>query len=254
MDITLKEFFLKTEEEKSPEKAIRELNKLVGKTYNHIINKNDYSSDYEFDKIINDFTDELIEVTEFILQKRTDLINKIIENPVESNDKVINFNRNNNGTNNFINQNYFAFINLYQQLALDQWMLQNSALKTRTLENECNRVIEKLKNLMLHNNVIISAIKSNDKTTAVISMDSFDKFGPADINMFTIYISDFLYAAISDYKEGIILIHQLFDNGDVKEIEYGLSFSNKKFVNIDSESLRYADGNREHIKYCELGI
>ena len=80
MNITLKEFFLKTEEEKSPEKAIRELNKLVSKTYNHIINKNDYSSDYEFDKIINDFTDELIEVTEFILQKRTDLINKIIEN------------------------------------------------------------------------------------------------------------------------------------------------------------------------------
>ena len=133
-------------------------------------------------------------------------------------------------------------------------MLQNTALKTRTLKNECNRVMEKLKNLMLHNNVIISAIKSNDKTTAVISMDSFDKFDPEDINMFTIYISDFLYAAISDYKEGIILIHQLFDNGDIKEIEYGLSFSNKKFVNIDSESLRYADGNREHIKYCELGI
>ena len=82
-------------------------------------------------------------------------------------------------------------------------MLQNTALKTRTLENECNRVMEKLKNLILHNNVIISAIKSNDKTTAVISMDSF---------------------------------------------------GNKKFVNIDSESLRYADGNREHIKYCELGI
>ena len=41
MNITLKEFFLKTEEEKSPEKAIRELNKLVGKTYNHIINKNE---------------------------------------------------------------------------------------------------------------------------------------------------------------------------------------------------------------------
>lgn len=254
MNITLKEFFLKTEEEKSPEKAIRELNKLVEKTYNHIINKNDYSSDYEFDKIINDFTDELIEVTEFILQKRTDLINKIIENPVEPNDKIINFNRNNNGSNSFINQNYFAFINLYQQLALDQWMLQNTALKTKTLKNECNRVMEKLKNLILHNNVIISAIKSNDKTTAVISMDSFDKFGPKDINMFTIYISDFLYAAISDYKKGIILIHQLFDNGDVKEIEYGLSFSNKKFVNIDSESLRYADGNREHIKYCELGI
>ena len=67
MNITLKEFFLKTEEEKSPEKAIRELNKLVSKTYNHIINKNDYSSDYKFDKIINDFTDELIEVPEFIL-------------------------------------------------------------------------------------------------------------------------------------------------------------------------------------------
>lgn len=35
----IKGIFLKTEEEKSPEKAIRELNKLVEKTYNHIINK-----------------------------------------------------------------------------------------------------------------------------------------------------------------------------------------------------------------------
>lgn len=280
--MSLKDKFTKLERKNGIEDAIKKINKDITKEYGAFMDFNVKNADNQIAELIcnkfDDFVDELIELTEFLISEKYEAIRNIsdgknLKKQLAKN-KVVNFqefkNHSTKKTADNHNENNEAewqntdddliFLEIYEKLALNRWIYQNSAIKKESINNQCIKITEKILQLLIDNNLAISVVKEND---SISSMD-FYKIGYKNeykteeeyntkVSFAKEYINNLLYAAASNYKNGILFIHEeLSNNNRFIEREYAFLLKNEAYIPLSTDELSCADGNQTNVEYCEL--
>ena len=266
----------------SVEKAIKKANEKIMNIYEEYlcVNLNDTDSDIAelYSNSFDNFVDEMITFTEYIVKNYADELNKMhkrIERGLSAEskaDKVIDFQtvmKSKNKTKdifespyNFTEYTGLEFLDLYGELSLTLWVMQNSALKRESIDKQCRKLTEKITLMLKENDVIVNAIDNSGEIKGI----SFKRIG--EISDYSSreeymeayeyvknYINDFLYAVAKDYVNGAFFVHEvLINNPFYNEREYGFELIDSKYYTLSVTDLSIADENTPGVKYEEIHL
>lgn len=274
--------FMEDIKKMSIEKAIKKTNEKIMNTYEEYlcVNLDDADSNIAelYSNSFDNFVDEMITFTEYIVKNYADELNKMhkrIERGLSAEskaDKVIDFQtvmKSKNKIKDTFEISYnsaeytgLEFLDLYGDLSLTLWIMQNSVLKRESIDKQCRKLTGKITLMLKENDVIVNAIDDSGEIKGM----SFKRIG--EISDYSSreeymeayeyvknYINDFLYAVAKDYVNGTFFVHEVLTNNPFyNEREYGFELIDSKYYALSATDLSIADENTPGVKYGEIHL
>lgn len=274
--------FMEDIKKMSIEKAIKKTNEKIMNTYEEYlcVNLNDADSNIAelYSNSFDDFVDEMITFTEYIIKNYTNELNKLhkrIERGFSAEsktDKIIDFQtvmKSKNkikdtfeGSYNSTEYTGLEFLDLYGDLSLTLWVIQNSVLKRESIDKQCRKLTGKITLMLKENDVVVNAIDDSGeiKGMSLKKIGEISDYSSREEYMEAYeyvknYINNFLYAVAKDYVNGTFFVHEVLTNNPFyNEKEYGFELIDSKYYALSTTDLAIADENTPGVKYGEIHL
>lgn len=151
-----------------------------------------------------------------------------------------------------INSPDLEFLRLYEKIAFDIWIRQNSSLKIPSIRKNIKYYADQI--LKLKGYVIIHTISTSGKVSAldIGSNDGTDRKETEE------RLNNYLYALVNDYKSGGIYVHELNDNyfnhveNVVNENKYILEITKEGLYPFDINNIPQGELDDPKCNFCQF--